>query len=154
MEAASRFATRVAMAMAMTMLLAAASRGVARDVTLEDLKSRLSNSSIQDRPSICIQISERELQLATQYYDAGESDKAQVALTDVAAFSELARDYALQSHRGQKQSEIAIRKMARKLTNLKHTALREDQETIQKTIDRLQAIRDDLLSAMFHGGNK
>jgi hypothetical protein len=66
----------------------------------------------------------------------------------------LARDYAIQSHRSQKQSEIAIRKMARRLGDLKHAALREDQEQIQDTIDRLQSIRDDLLSAMFPHGVK
>ena len=53
-------------------------------------------------------------------------------------FSELARDYAIQSHKHEKQSEIAIRKMARKLADLKHAVSHEDQEQIQNTIDRLQ----------------
>ena len=73
---------------------------------------------------------------------------------DVVAFSELARDYAIQSHKREKQSEIAIRKMVRKLTNLKHSVAREDQEQIQETIDRLQRVRDDLLAAMFPNGVK
>lgn len=154
MQAAGKFARSLAAALTVAVVLASCGRMAARDVTLEDLKSRLANTSIQDRPPLCIQISERQLEAATQFFVAGESDKAQAALTDVTTFSELARDYAIQSHRSQKQSEIAIRKMARKLNDLKHSALHEDQETIQKTIDRLQAVRDDLLSAMFHGGNK
>jgi hypothetical protein len=154
MQAAGKFVRSAAAALTMAALLASTSFMAARDLTLEDLKGRLATTSVQDRPPLCIQISERQLEAATQFYVAGESDKAQAALTDVTTFSELARDYAIQSHRSQKQSEIAIRKMTRKLNDLKHSALHEDQETIQKTIDRLQSVRDDLLSAMFHGGNK
>jgi TATA-box binding protein (TBP) (component of TFIID and TFIIIB) len=61
----------------------------------------------------------------------------------------LARDYAIQAHKHEKQSEIAIRKMVRKLTDMNHTVAHEDQAAIQNTIDRLQRIRDDLLAAMF-----
>ncbi len=82
-------------------------------------------------------------------YVAGDSEKAQAALADVVAYSELARDYAIQSHKHEKQSEIAIRKMVRKLTDMNHTVSHEDQAQIQDTIDRLQKIRDDLLVAMF-----
>ena len=72
---------------------------------------------------------------------------------DVAAFSELARDYAIQSRKHEKQSEIAVRKMVRKLGTLS-TRPAEDQKQIQDTIDRLQRVRDDLLAAMFPNGVK
>jgi len=44
--------------------------------------------------------------------------------------------------------------MARKLVSLKHSFVREDQQQIQDTIDRLEKIRDDLLAAMFPNGVK
>jgi len=117
--------------------------------SVEDLKARVANALIADRPALCIHISERQVGEADRLYVAGDSEKAQVALADVIAYSELARDYAIQAHKHEKQSEIAIRKMARKLADVKHTVSHEDQEQIQHTIDRLQQIRDDLLAAMF-----
>ena len=36
--------------------------------------------------------------------------------------------------------------MARKLTDLKHAVIHDDQEPVQNAIDRLQRVRDDLLS--------
>jgi hypothetical protein len=116
---------------------------------IDQLKARLANASVADRPMLCVHISERQLDAADRFYVAGDSEKAQAALTDVVAFSELARDSAIQSRKHEKQSEIAIRKMARKLADLKHTVSHEDQDEIQKTVDRLQRIRDDLLAAMF-----
>jgi hypothetical protein len=120
---------------------------------LEELKARVPNASIADRPVLCIRISELQLGAADRLYVAGDSGQAQAALADVVAFSELARDYSIQSHKHEKQSEIAIRKMARKLADMKHTVSHDDQEQVQTTVDRLQRIRDDLLAAMFSKGN-
>ena len=82
--------------------------------------------------ALCIEICERQLDAANRLYVAGDSDKGKAALADVTAFAELARDYAIQSHKQEKQSEIAIRKMTRKLADLKHTVSHEDQTQIQK----------------------
>ena len=126
----------------------------ADEPTADELKSRIANTVTADRPPLCIRIAEHQLQAADKLYAAGESGKAQASLTDVVAFSELARDYSIQSHKHEKQSEIAIRKMARKLGDLKHAVTREDQDAVQNAIDRLQRIRDDLLAAMFKKGTK
>ena len=128
--------------------------GSRRDLTIDDLKNQVATASLADRPGLCIHISERQLEAADRFYVAGDSDKAQAALVDVEAFSELARDYAIQSHKHEKQSEIAIRKMARKLGDFKHTVTHEEQKQIQDCIDRLQRVRDDLLLAMFPKGGK
>jgi hypothetical protein len=122
--------------------------------TIEELKARVTNASIVDRPPLCIHISERQLEAADRFYVAGDSEQAKAALAEVVAYSELARDYAIQSRKHEKQSEIAIRKMARKLADVKHTVSHDDQEQVQNTVDRLQRIRDDLLMAMFPKGIK
>jgi hypothetical protein len=122
--------------------------------SIEELKARVADASIADRPVLCIHISELQLDAADRFYVAGDSEKAQAALADVVAFSELARDYSIQSHKHEKPSEIAIRKMARKLDDMKHTVSHEDQAQVQNTSDRLQRIRDDLLAAMFPKGVK
>jgi NH3-dependent NAD+ synthetase len=128
--------------------------GFAKELTIQELKDRVAGASGGERSALCIEIAERELDAADRLYAADDIDKAQASLVDVAAFSEQARDYAIQSHKREKQSEIAIRKMTRKLENLKHSVAREDQKTIQETIDHLQRVRDDLLTAMFPNGVK
>ncbi|MGC2479621.1 MAG: hypothetical protein WA423_07370 [Candidatus Sulfotelmatobacter sp.] len=120
-----------------------------QEPSVEELKERVANAPVADRPALCIRISERQLGDADRLYIAGDSEKARAALADVVAYSELARDCAIQSHKREKQSEIAIRKMVRKLTDMSHAVSHEDQAQIQNTIDRLQKIRDDLLVAMF-----
>ena len=122
--------------------------------TVEELKARVGNTNIPDRPPLCIHISEKQLEAAEKLYASGDVEKAKASLTDVAAFADLARDYSIQAHKHEKQAEIALRKMTRKLSDLKHTVSHEDQAEIQATIDRLQKLRDDLLAAMFPKGSK
>ena len=124
------------------------------ELTIEELKQRVANTTLVDRPPLCIRICERQLDAADRFYVAGDSEKAGSALTDVVAFAELARDYAIQTRKHEKPSEIAIRKMARKLFDLKHTVSREDQQQVQNAVDRLERVRDDLLLAMFPKGKK
>jgi hypothetical protein len=122
--------------------------------TIDQLKSRMSAAAVGDKPHLCVQIAQRQLAQADKLYAAAEFEQAQPALTDVVAFSELARDYAVQSHKYQKQAEIAVRGMTRKLTDLMHSLPKSDQAPVLDAITRLQRVRDDLLMSMFPKGVK
>src|SRR5215475_2254480 len=102
-----------------------------KDASVEELKARLDSSSIGDRPQICLQIAQKQLDSADKLYAATESEKAREALSDVTVFAEKARDYAIQSRKHQKQTEILVRKMAHKLGDLKHSVVHDDQATVQ-----------------------
>jgi len=124
------------------------------DPAVDGLKAKLSSTSIGDRPKLCLQIAEKQMEETSKFYAAAEDDKAQPALTDVVAYSELARDYAIQSNKHQKQTEIAVRGMTRKLNEILHTLGREEQGPVKDALSRLQRVRDDLLAAMFRKGAK
>lgn len=122
--------------------------------TVEELKARVASTSIGDRPHLCVHIAQKQLAEADKLYAAAEVEKGQAALVDVVAYSELARDYAIQSHKYQKQSEIAVRAMTRKLTEVLHSLGHDEQAPVRDAINRLQRVRDDLLKSMFPKGVK
>jgi hypothetical protein len=126
----------------------------AKEPTVEELKARLVSVATGDRPRLCVEIAEQQLKSAKKSYADGESEKGQAALTDVAVFSESAGDSSIESGKHLKQTEIAVRLMTRKLNDLKHTLTHDEQSAVQATIDRLQRVRDGLLAAMFHKGDK
>ena len=122
---------------------------LAGESTIEQLKDRVANAEGSERTSLCLRISERQLEAASKSFQGGDDAEAEAALADVVAFSSLARDYAIQSHRREKESEIAVRKMIRRLDSLKHAVAHEDQKSILESIQHLEQVRDDLLAAMF-----
>src|ERR1700722_1905244 len=79
----------------------------AADPTLDAMKGRLPATSLGDRPHLCVQIAEHQLAEADKLYSAADVDQAQTKLTDVVAYSELARDYSIQTHKYQKKNKIA-----------------------------------------------
>jgi uncharacterized protein YukE len=117
--------------------------------TVQELKAQLASARTGDRIQLCIQIAERQLEAADKFYSADETEKARTALDDVASFAEQARDSSIQFHKRQKQTEIAVRKMVRKLFDIKRAVNHEEQVPVEAAIDRLQRVRDDLLAAMF-----
>jgi hypothetical protein len=120
--------------------------------TIEELKARISSAPIGDRPHLCLQVAQQQLALTNKLYAAEENEKARASLADVVAFSELARDYSIQSRKHQKQTEISVRTMVRKLGDIKHTVPHDEQPEVQNAIERLERVRDDLLLAMFPKG--
>ena len=150
----ARYRFRLWGAVTLLALVAAAAAHAApsSDLSVEEMKGRLSSTGVGDRPHLCVQIAQKQLLEADKEYAASDFEKGQAALVDVVAYSELARDYAIQSHKYQKQSEIAVRTMARKLTELMHSLGHDDQAPVRDAVNRLQRVRDDLLMAMFPKG--
>ena len=150
------YSLRVCGAVLLAAMVAGVTAGAASgpQPTVDQLKAKLSATSIGDRPHLCLQIAERRLTETDTLYAAADYEQGQAALLDVVAFSELARDYSIQSRKHQKQTEIAVRGMTRKLTDLVHSLPHDDQAPVQDAITRLQRVRDDLLVAMFPKGVK
>ena len=120
-----------------------------QSATVEELKARLTSARAGDRIQLCIEIAEQQLEAADKFYLTDETEKARTALDDVASFAEQARDSSIHFHKRQKQTEIAVRKMVRKLFDIKRAVRHEEQVPVEAAIDRLQRVRDDLLAAMF-----
>jgi hypothetical protein len=129
-------------------------RATAAQPTVDELKARIASTDVRDRPRLCVEIAELQLRTIDKLYAASDDAKAQAALTDIVAYSELARDYAIQSHKYQKQAEIAVRGMTRKLNDVMHTLPHTEQAPLQDAILQLQQVRDDLLASMFPKGVK
>lgn len=131
----------------------AATRPVSgNEPTAEELKARIATANTGDKVRLCVQVAEKQLAEADRLYADGDIEKGQTALTDVASFAELARDYSIESKKHQKQTEIAVRGMTRKLNDILHTLGRGDQAAVQQAINRLERVRDDLLASMFPKG--
>ena len=133
----------------LALFLAAATALAAKEQTVAELKARLESAKEEERPGICVGIASRQLEAATELYAAGNSQEARAAIEDVASFSERARDAAANSGKKLKPTEIAVRKMAHKLRDIKRTLSFDDQAPVQNAIDRLEHVRTDLLTKMF-----
>ena len=119
------------------------------ETPLVDLHKRADSAPMGDRPALYIDIAERQLKAADELYNAGRVEEARDAVKDVVACSEKARDAAVQSGKRLKPTEIAVRKMSKKLRDIKRTLNYDDQPPVETAAERLHSLADDLLSHMF-----
>jgi hypothetical protein len=126
----------------------------AKDQTVDELKARVDSARPEDRPGLCIQIAHQQLRNADKLYDDGQNEQARAAVDDVVTYSEKARDSATQTKKHLKKVEIAVRKMAEKLRDIKRTLAFEDQAPVEEAIKRLEDIRTALLKEMFASKEK
>jgi hypothetical protein len=134
----------------LAILLAAAAAAPARNSeTLEQLIARAETARIEDRPALCTEIAQREVDSAGQLYQAGKPEEARAAVENVVTYSDKARDAAIRTGKRIKDTEIAMRKMAARLRDIKRNLAFEDQAPVGAAADRLEQMRTELLSHMF-----
>jgi len=123
--------------------------GFAKELSLEQLKAKLQNAKPNDRASLSVRVAELQVENADKLYTAGKSDEAVAAIHEVVSYSEQAQQAAEQTGHRLKNTEIAVRRMARRLTDIKRGLPFADQATVQAAVERLDKIDSDLLNRMF-----
>jgi len=137
------------LALILFLVALAAASCAASEETVDSLKSRLETASAENRVEISIRIAQLQLRAADKLYVDGHVAEARAAVDDVASYSEKARDSAIASKKHLKNAEIATRKMAEKLNDIKRTLAFEDQPPVEQAIHRLENVRTSLLKEMF-----
>jgi hypothetical protein len=120
-----------------------------KNESIDELKARVDKAPPEERSGICVHIAQEQLRATDKAYNEGNVEQARNSLADVVAYSEKARDAALVSRKHLKNVEIAVRKIAEKLNDIKRTLNYEDQPPVAETVKRLEDIRTTLLSEMF-----
>jgi hypothetical protein len=136
----------------MIVLSAALAAAGSKDASLEELKARLESARPDDKVQICLTIAERQVTAADQLFREGKNEDAQAAVRDVVTYSGQARDAASVTGHRLKNTEIEVRKMAHRLSDIERPLALEEQAPVQAAIDQLEKIRTDLLNRMFKGG--
>ena len=120
-----------------------------KDESLDQLIARAESARPEDRPALYLDIARQKAEAADKLYSAGDAEAGNTALHDVVTFSKKATGASIDTGKKLKNTEIALRKMTEKFRDIKRTVAFEDQAPIQQTIDELEKMRTDLLSAMF-----
>ncbi|MFB3815224.1 MAG: hypothetical protein ACE14L_14045 [Terriglobales bacterium] len=135
--------------MIVLLLLGAGVPAAAKEETLDQLKEKAARASVRDQPKIFLELAERHLEAANTAYDAGEVEKGREAVEEVASYSEKAGNAAIQARKHMKQVEIKVRRMERKLSDIRRAVTFEDRASLEAAIQRMEKIRANLLRAMF-----
>jgi len=122
--------------------------------TLGELKAKAAKASGGEQAILCSRVAREDVELANQHFTDGKVAEGHAAVRDAVAYAEKARDAARNSKKKLKQTEMAIRKTARRLNDIGKTLAIDDRPAVEQAVKELQQIQDQLLEAMFGPGKR
>lgn len=120
-----------------------------RTESVEQMKARVESARPEDRILLCADIASRQLVAARAAYTEGNGDAGKDLVLDVVLYSEKAAESATSVHKKEKQLEIRLREMAKRLEDLRRSLAFEDQPPVKAAADRMESLRTKLLKDMF-----
>jgi hypothetical protein len=113
------------------------------------LKAKAESASGGKQAELYAKLAEKQAEVVSDHYEAGDLDAAQVAIDELLGYANKARDIARETRKKVKNTEIAIRKAARKLEDVSRTISIDERPVVEDAIAKLERIRRELLGVMF-----
>ena len=119
-----------------------------------DLQAQAEAAEGKKRAELFMEVSEQRLAQASRLFGEGKPEEAHEVVKKAVVASEQAGEAARKSHKRLKQTEISVRQLARRLTDLAATLPFDDREAIKPSVLKLEVILRQLLDVLFDKKNK
>lgn len=119
---------------------------------LDELKAKLEKTEEHNRSKLYSEIARELTEIANQHFTSGDLDKGQATIQEVVGYAEKASAAAKLKNKKLKDTEINLRKTARRLEEVERTLAVEDRPPVNAAVERLDAIRKELLEYLLRRG--
>jgi hypothetical protein len=134
---------------AFVVLLAVTALALASSESTADLKARADGTHGGEQAKSCMEYAHRILEDANGLFTNGDVDKAQAEIREVVEYARKGADAASTSGKRQKQTEIALRELAKHMRDIGDTLAFEDRGPVRHAVDEIEQTRSALLTRMF-----
>ncbi len=145
---------RVKTVQAALILLVLAGLAAAKDESLDALKARALQ---ENEPRLYAEIVRRQVEVANDYYTAGDVQKAQGVVAEIVALTSKCIDAAQKNHSKPnklKDTELTLYRASRRLEDVRRSLAFDDQPPVQAAVERIEKARRHLLELMFQPTEK
>jgi hypothetical protein len=112
-------------------------------------RERAENSSPQDCAKACFESAHQLIESANQQYTAGNEDQGRKLIDDAVSAARRGTESSIKTHKNQKNAEIALRKMAKRMHDIGNSLSLDDRPPAYEAEKVLDKLRDEMLAAMF-----
>lgn len=118
-----------------------------------DPKARIETATGLEKAKLALAFAEQQTKAADKAFQDGKDAEASADLQDVAKYAPLAADLSRETGKHEKETEIALRKLVNRLSNIKNAVAFEQRPVLQSTMDVVEKAHDALLDDMFKRKN-
>ncbi len=134
---------------ASAVVLAITSVALAATESLAALKSKADLAHGGDQARFSMEYAHRLLEDSNALFTDGSADKAQEEIREVVDYARIGAHAAISSGKRQKQTEISLRELGKRMHDIGDTLAFEDRGPLRQAYDEIEQVRSDLLTKMF-----
>jgi len=134
-----------------SLMLALLTLAAAKDESLDALKARALR---ENEPRLYAEVVRRQVEVANEYYTAGDVQKAQGVVADIVDLTGKCVSAAQKNHNKLKEAELTLYKAGRRLDDVRRSLAFDDQPPVQVAVDHIEKARRHLLELMFEPTEK
>lgn len=131
------------------LLLLLATVAFAAKLTPEQMKARADSARGGDKAKHAIAYAHHCAVAAAQHYADGRYEEAHEQLQQLMQYGEMAANASLGSGKRVKQTEIGLRELLSRLTDLKRAVEFDEQAAVQQAMDSVETHRNQLIERLF-----
>lgn len=129
--------------------LAAAGATLDAQQSTDQLRAKMESSKVGAKAKFALQIAARQIEEANAAFEAGQADRGHQLVREATELVQQAGDDALEANKKVKDTEISVRKLGRRLEDIRRTVNFDDQDQIDESLTVINTVRNKLLDQMF-----
>jgi hypothetical protein len=143
--------TSIALAVAIVIAMFACPHAFADDekLSLEQLRAIADAANGERCADYCLQTANALVEHANQLFTDGNPDQGHAEIKIAVQYARRATDGSIQARKREKKTEIALRKLAKRLTDINQTLALDDRPEVSEAIKNVEKMRTDLLMNLF-----
>lgn len=115
----------------------------------EKLRAAADASNGERCTELCVDAARQLAELSNDYFTTGNVQEAHAAMKDAGRLALKAGDASVNSKKRRKQTEISLRKLEKRISDIAQTLNFEDRPPIQEIVKSIDKVRSDILMSMF-----
>jgi hypothetical protein len=116
---------------------------------LQELRTRADAAQGQYCAEVCVDAAAALVESADKLFTDGNAEQAHQQMKDAVTYAEKATKGSIQSNKRQKKTEIGLRKLSRRMTEIRQTLAIDDRAPMDELINAVEKMRTALLMSMF-----
>jgi hypothetical protein len=117
--------------------------------SVDKTRERAEKANKSDCAKVCFEAARQLIEAANQLYDGGDVEGGLKLMNDAVSYAKRGTEASIQSRKHEKNAEIALRKMAKRMHDVGQSLALDDRPPVFKAEEAMNELRDQMLAALF-----
>jgi len=121
----------------------------AQNSTVDKTRERAEKAKPSDCAKVCFEAAKQLVEASNQLYEGGDVTGGLKLINDAVAYAKRGTEASIESRKNQKNAEITLRKMSKRMHDIGQSLALEDRAPVFAAEKTLNDLRDEMLAALF-----